>query len=167
MPSEENRTMKRNTTRAAAFASALLVLGALAACNKKNDTTLTDTTATGTTTATLAVDTTPIRISDIQVGKAVGSDKKVGSQTTSFGVRDTMYVAVVTDGAAKDAKITTKWTFNDKQVVKESTQTISPTGGETVTEFHVDKKSAWPKGKYKVEVMLNGASSGTKDLEVK
>jgi hypothetical protein len=153
--------------RVAALASALFLAGALAACNKKNDTTLTDTTSLGTTTATVAVDTTPVRVSDIQVGKGVGSDKKVGNQTTSFGVRDTMYVAVITDGAAKDAKLTAKWTFNGKQVVKESSQTISPTGGETVTEFHVDKKSAWPKGKYLVEVWLNGVSAGTKDLEVK
>ena len=154
-------------SRVTALASALFLFGTLAACNKKDDTTLTDTTSLGTTTATVALDTTPIRVSDIQVGKGVGSDKKVADQTTSFGVRDTMYVAVITDGAAKDAKLTTKWTYNDKQVVKESTQTISPTGGTTATEFHIDKKSAWPKGKYKVEVMLNGMSAGTKDLEVK
>jgi hypothetical protein len=159
--------MTRSTTRVGALASALILLGTLAACNKKNDTTLTDTTSLGTTTATVAVDTAPIRVSDIQVGKGVGSDKKIGDQTTSFGVRDTMYVSVITDGAAKDAKITTKWTFNGKQVVKESSQTISPTGGTTATEFHVDKKSAWPVGKYTVEVMLNGVSAGTKDLEVK
>lgn len=157
----------RTTTRAAALASALLFSVALGACGKKNDTTLTDTTSLGTTTATVALDTTPIRVSDIQVGKGVGSDKKVSDQTTSFGVRDTMYVAVITDGAAKDAKLTAKWTFNDKQVVKESSQTISPAGGTTATEFHIDKKSAWPVGKYKVEVMLNGVSAGTKDLEVK
>jgi hypothetical protein len=159
--------MTRTTTHVGALASALILLGTLAACNKKNDTTLTDTTSLGTTTATVAVDTAPIRVSDIQVGKGVGSDKKIGNQTTSFGVRDTMYVSVITDGAAKDAKITTKWTFNGKQVVKESSQTISPTGGTTATEFHVDKKSAWPVGKYTVEVMLNGVSAGTKDLEVK
>ena len=158
----------RMTTRAAALASALLFSAALGACGKKNDTTtLTDTTTLGTTTATVALDTTPIRVSDIQVGKGVGSDKKVSNQTTSFGVRDTMYVAVITDGAAKDAKLTAKWTFNDKQVVKESSQTISPAGGTTATEFHIDKKSAWPVGKYKVEVMLNGVSAGTKDLAVK
>jgi hypothetical protein len=159
--------MIRTMPRVALVASAMFLAGALAACNKKNDTTLTDTTSLGTTTATVAIDTTPVRVSDIQVGKGVGSDKKVGNQTTSFGVRDTMYVAVITDGAAKDAKVTAKWTFNGKQVVKESSQTISPTGGETVTEFHVDKKSAWPKGKYLVEVWLNGVSAGTKDLEVK
>ncbi len=159
--------MIRTTARGAAFTSALIILAALAACKKKDETLVTDTTALGTTTATVALDTAPIRVSDIQVGKGVGSDKKVGDQTTSFGVRDTIYVAVITEGAAKDAKLTAKWTYNDKQVVKESSQTISPTGGETATEFHVDKKSAWPKGKYKVEVMLNGVSAGTKDLEVK
>jgi hypothetical protein len=159
--------MIRTKSRVAAFTSALLLLGVIAACNKKDDTTLTDTTSLGTTTATVAVDTSPIRVSDVQVGKAIGSDKKVGNQTTDFGVRDTMYVAVITEGAARDAKLTTKWTYNGKQVVKESSQTISPTGGETVTEFHVDKKTAWPKGKYKVDVSLNGAAAGSKDLEVK
>lgn len=159
--------MRQNRFRAAAFASALMLLATIAACKKKDDTTLTDTTSLGTTTATVAVDTTPIRVSDVQVGKSIGADKKVGNQTTDFGVRDTMYVAVITEGAAKDAKLTTKWTYNGKQVVKESSETISPTGGETVTEFHVDKKTAWPKGKYKVDVTLNGAAAGSKDLEVK
>jgi hypothetical protein len=159
--------MTRMTARAGILVSALLLAGTIAACNKKDDTTVTDTTAMGTTTATVAVDTAPLHVSDIQVGKGVGSDKKVGDQTTTFGVRDTMYVSVITDGAAKDAKLSTKWTYNGTQVVNESSQTISPTGGTTATEFHVDKKSAWPKGKYTVEVMLNGASAGTKELEVK
>jgi len=159
--------MIRTKSRVAALTSALLLLGVIAACNKKDDTTLTDTTSLGTTTATMAVDTSPVRVSDVQVGKGIGSDKKVGNQTTDFGVRDTMYVAVITEGAAKDAKLTTKWTYNGKQVVKESSQTISPNGGETVTEFHVDKKTAWPKGKYKVDVSLNGVAAGSKDLEVK
>jgi hypothetical protein len=159
--------MIRTNSRAVAIATALILAGTLAACKKKDETTLNDTTSLGTTTATVAIDTSPIRVSDVQVGKAIGSDKKVGNQTTDFGVRDTMYVAVVTEGAAKDATLTTKWTYNGKQVVKESSQTISPTGGETVTEFHIDKKTAWPKGKYKVDVSLNGVAAGSKDLEVK
>jgi hypothetical protein len=159
--------MIRTTTRVGALTSALIMLGALAACNKKGDTTVTDTTAVGTTTATVAVDSAPLRVSDIQVGKAVGSDNKIGDQTTSFAVRDTMYVAVITDGAAKDAKIAAKWMYNGTQVVKEDSQTISPTGGTTTTEFHISKKTAWPKGKYTVDVSLNGVSAGSKDLEVK
>ena len=158
--------MIRTTTRVGALTSALLMVGALAACNKKNDTTLTDTTSAGTTTATVAVDTAPLRVSDIQVGKALGSDNKIGDQTTSFAVRDTMYASVITEGAAKDAKIAAKWMFNGK-LVSEDSQTISPTGGTTATEFHISKKTAWPKGKYTVDVSLNGVSAGTKDLEVK
>ena len=159
--------MIRTTTRVGALTSALLMLGALAACNKKNDATVTDTTSAGTTTATVAVDSAPLRVSDIQVGKAVGSDNKIGDQTTSFAVRDTMYVAVITDGAAKDAKVAAKWMYNGTKLVKEDSQTISPTGGTTATEFHISKKTAWPKGKYTVDVSLNGVSAGTKDLEVK
>ena len=158
--------MIRTTTRVGALTSALLMLGALAACNKKSDTTVTDTTSLGTTTATVAVDTAPIRVSEIQTGKGIGSDNKIGDQSTSFAVRDTMYVSVITDGAAKDAKIAAKWTFNGKPVSEDS-QTISPTGGTTATEFHISKKTAWPKGKYTVDVSLNGVSAGTKDLEVK
>jgi hypothetical protein len=140
---------------------------AVAACNKGNEGKVVDTTATGTQTATVSVDTTPIKVSDIQVGKAVGIDKKVSNQTTSFAARDTMYVAIITDGAAKDARLTARWMYNGTQLVKADSQTISPTGGSNATEFHVEKKSGWPKGKYSVEVLLNGVSAGKKDLEVK
>jgi hypothetical protein len=157
----------RTTARAAAIASALVLFVALAACGKKNEGTVVDTSAVGTQTATVSVDRTPIRVSDIQVGKSVGTDMKVANQTTDFGVRDTMYVAVITDGAAKDAKIATKWMFNGTRVVNQSSKTISPTGGTNATEFHIDKKTAWPKGKYTVEVTLNGLSAGTKDFQVK
>ena len=156
----------QTTTRVAALAGAILFSVTIAACSKKNEGTVVDTTATGTQTATVAVDTTPIRVSDIQVGKSIGADKRISDGTTDFGVRDTMYVAVITDGAAKDAKIDTKWTYGTK-TVKSDSQTISPTGGESVTEFHVTKATAWPKGAYKVEVMLNGVSAGSKDLTVK
>src|SRR5207248_5418731 len=157
----------RTTMRAVAVAGAVVFSAALAACTKKNEGAVVDTTAAGTQTATVSVDTTPIRVSDIQVGKSVGTDNKVTNQTTTFAVRDTMYVAVITDGAAKDAKISTKWMYNGTKVVDSSSQTISPTGGTNATEFHVTKKTAWPKGKYTVEVSLNGISAGTKDMEVK
>ena len=155
------------STRVIAIASAVVFSITVAACKKKDEGKVVDTTAAGTQTATVSVDTTPIKVSDIQVGKSIGTDMKVSNGTTTFGARDTMYVSVVTSGAAKDAKIATKWTYNNTQTVKEDSKTISPTGGESVTEFHVTKASPWPKGKYKVEVTLNGVSAGTKDLEVK
>jgi hypothetical protein len=52
-------------------------------------------------------------------------------------------------------------------VVDESTQNIAPTGSAaTVTEFHLSKPDGWPAGGYKVEVLLNGTSAGTRDFKV-
>jgi hypothetical protein len=159
--------MTRTTPRIAAFTSALLFAAALVACGKKDDTTVTDTTSLGTTTATVAMDTTPIRVSDVQVGKTVDADKKISNQTTEFGVRDTVHVSVITDGAAKGAALSAGLTFNGKAAGSPVVTVISPAGGTTATEFHFEKKSAWPKGKYTVIVLLNGGSAGTKEIEVK
>lgn len=160
--------MTRTTTaRTRALTSALLFSAALFACGKKDDATVTDTTSLGTTTATVAVDTTPVRVSDVQVGKAVDADKKISNATTDFGVRDTIFVSVVTDGAAKGASLSTGLTFNGKAAGAPVVTVISPTGGTNATEFHFEKKTAWPKGKYNVVVLLNGASAGTKEIEVK
>lgn len=159
--------MRRTTARTRALTSALLLSAALFACGKKDDTTVTDTTSLGTTTATVAMDTTPIHVSDVQVGKAVDADKKISNGTTDFGVRDTIFVSVITDGAAKGASLSTGLVFNGKAAGAPVNTVISPAGGTTATEFHFAKKSAWPKGKYTVNVTLNGASAGTKDIEVK
>jgi hypothetical protein len=36
-----------------------------------------------------------------------------------------------------------------------------------MNEFHLAKKTAWPKGDYKVLVTLNGDSAGVKDFTIK
>lgn len=147
-------------TRGAITASLLLLT--LAACKKKDEPAAMDTAAM-TPTPTAAE---PIRVSSIMTGKSIGSDKRVVTETSAFGARDTLYVSVVTEGASTGSKLTAKWTYNDGQVVDESNETISPAGGTNVTEFHLTKPSGWPKGNYKVEVMLDGASAGTKTFVV-
>ncbi len=148
--------------RGTASATALLLLLSVAACNKKNDAVVNDTTSLGATP-----DSRPLRVSDIQVGKRISSDKRINDQTDDFAVRDTIYASVVTDGASTGSKLAAKWTYNDKQVVNEESQSISPAGGTTVTEFHITKPTAWPKGSYKVEILLDGVSAGTKQFQVK
>jgi len=136
------------------------------ACGKKDNAAMSDTVAMGAPVDQMPA-AGPVRVSDVMIGKAIGSDMRVTNAMDDFAVRDTIYASVVTEGAATGAKLSTKWTFNDKQVVDESSQNISPTGGTTVTQFHIKKASAWPKGKYKVEVMLDGVSAQTKEFEVK
>ena len=66
---------------------------------------------------------------------------------------------------ASGATLTARWTYGDGQVVDESSQTISPTG-PAMTEFHVSKASGWPKGDYKVSIMLDGHEVQSKDFKV-
>ncbi|HEX6575702.1 MAG TPA: hypothetical protein VF042_12105, partial [Gemmatimonadaceae bacterium] len=82
-----------------------------------------------------------------------------------FGVRDTIYVSVKTEGAGS-GKLASRVTFQDGQTVDETSQDISPTA-DAYHEFHIAKASAWPKGDYKVLITLNGDSVGTKDFTVK
>ena len=108
----------------------------------------------------------PLAVAGIQLGKAIGADKAVSTATMVFGVRDTIYASVGTTGVSSAATLSAKWTFQTGQVVDTSSVSIAPTGPAT-TEFHITKKSAWPVGKYKVAIMLNGGPAGEQEFEVK
>ena len=138
----------------------LLVLGGVAgtgACAKKTA----DTTSAPPATATASVSVT-----DVDLGRAIGADKRVTDKTTDFKPTDTIYAVVMTSGTSSNANLKARWTYQDGQVVNESDQSIAPTG-DAATEFHISKPDGWPKGKYKVEILLDGASARTKDFEVK
>ncbi len=143
----------------AVIAASLSLLGT--ACKKGDNAVPTDTLPT-----TMPAPAAAIHVTSIETGKSLGSDKHVASAMDTFAVRDTMRVAVVTEGATTGANIRAKFTYGDK-VVKEMNQTVTSTGGTNVTNFEVDKKTAWPTGAYKVEIFLEGVSAGTKDLTVK
>ena len=107
-----------------------------------------------------------LRVTSVDLGKGLTADKMVANATDDFSPRDTVYVSVATEGASPAASLKARWTFEDGQVVDETTQSIAPTGPAR-TEFHIAKPSGWPAGKYKVEITLDGALAGSKDFEVK
>ena len=106
-----------------------------------------------------------VRVSQIDLGRSLNADKTINDNTASFKPNDTVYASIATRGAAATATLKARWTYQDGQVVNESTQTIAPTG-DARTEFHVSKPDGWPPGKYKVEVFVNESSAGTKDFDV-
>jgi hypothetical protein len=111
----------------------------------------------------------PLAVASIDLRKGVDSMKKVIGGTMTFGVKDTIYASVSTTGIGSNAMIGAKWSYVKKDgglvPVNESSQTIT-TSGPVATEFHITKASAWPKGKYRVEVSLNGTAAGTKEFDV-
>jgi uncharacterized protein YfaS (alpha-2-macroglobulin family) len=127
-----------------------------AACTTRTD----DPAVTGTSGTGAGV-----RISQVDMGRTLTADKRIDDDTESFKPNDTIYAAIATEGAAPTATLRARWTYQDGQVVDESTQTIAPTGAAR-TEFHISKPDGWPAGKYKLEVFLNGSSAATKDFEV-
>ena len=106
-----------------------------------------------------------VRVSQIDMGRSLNADKTINDNTDSFKPNDAIYASIVTEGSAATATLKARWTYQDGQVVNESTQTITPTGNAR-TEFHISKPDGWPTGKYKLEAFLNGSSSATKDFEV-
>lgn len=120
------------------------------------------TTDTGTTTTT----TTGVRVTDVSVGRAIGDDKAITDVTDTFKPNEPVFVSVATDGSALSATLRAKWTFEDGQVVDDSSRTLTPSKPER-TEFHISKPDGWPAGNYQVEVFLDNKTAGTKNFTVR
>ncbi|MGK2962170.1 MAG: hypothetical protein ACSLFK_08495 [Gemmatimonadaceae bacterium] len=149
----------RNSRMAAMLAFALVATAG--ACNRTSDDAV---VATDTGLATVPA-ATALRVDEIETGKSLDTDKSIGNETDDFGVRDTIYVAVETNGVGSGT-LAARFTFQDGQVVEEASQSIAPTG-DAWHEFHIQKATAWPAGNYKVEVTLDGVPAGSKDFSVK
>lgn len=132
-----------------------LLLATLAACSSKPS-----------PPPAAPADATPagVKVTEITVGRSLTADRTIADKTDSFKPTDTIYVSIATEGSSR-ATLAARWTYQDGQVIEESNQAIAPTG-PAVSEFHVSRPNGWPAGKYKVEVMLNGATAGIKDFEV-
>ena len=106
------------------------------------------------------------RVVSVDVGDAIDAGKRIPAPTAQFAPSDTIYASVASEGAAPQVAIVARWTYEDGQLVDESTQVIAPTG-PAATEFHITKPSGLPSGKYKVEVMADGKLAGSREFEVK
>lgn len=135
----------------------------LVACGKKEALPNADSAAAANAPAPVAP--APVAVKNIDIGKSLNADKSINDNTGNFGMRDTMYLSVQTDGVG-DATIGVRWATEAGTLVDSSSQTIASTG-EARSEFHITKKGLWPVGNYQVDVMLNGVVAGTKKFEVK
>ena len=112
--------MYRSTNAARILPLALIL--SLFACKKKEEVPV----DTGVAMAPPAAPVVALRVNGIETGKGINADKTIKDDAHDFGVRDTVYASVKTEGAGT-GKLAAKWTFQDGQTVNESTQDISPT----------------------------------------
>lgn len=149
---------RRRTGRG--FAFMLAAVAALGACGGG------DSDAAPADTPPPAAPAEAVRVTEVNVGNAIGTDKRVTSPSAELRPSDTIYASVATEGSASNVQLTARWTFEDGQVVDETSQTISPTGS-AVTEFHISNPAGWPAGNYQVEILLNGARAETESFSVR
>lgn len=145
-----------------AVALAFVALLGTAACNRGDDRADREIgdTAGGTVTQPA------LSVTDVKLGKNVDANMRVTEETDDFGRNDRIYASVETQGTAASATLTARWTFEDGQVVDETTQQIAPTGS-AVTEFHISQAGGLPAGKYRVTILLNGSEVESEEFEVK
>ena len=148
------RNLSGTLLKSACFALALTTL----ACRERADDA--STTMEGGAVAPA------VQVAEVDLGKGLQSDKSIRDETDDFAQRDTVFASVRTTGAAENATITARWTFQDGQVVDERTETISPTG-QAFTTFFVAQPGGLPKGNYTLSVLVNGVEAQKKEFEVK
>jgi len=161
------KTHPLNLALMLALAGTLAITG----CRKKD--------ADVDTTANAPVDTMPaepamapapsaatLSVSGVDLGTAVGADNRIANPVTTFAGRDMIHASVATDGMATGSTVTTRWTFQDGQVVHEEKKSVTTTG-PAVHDFSISKPDGFPVGKYKLEVMVDGTTVQTREFEVR
>ena len=83
----------------------------------------------------------PLRVTTIQTGRSLNSDKSVGNHTTRFKPDDTMFVSVLTDGPGSGT-IGVRWLFSGRLVSEESKEVSYR--DHAATEFHIQNSSGFP-----------------------
>ena len=166
--------MKSNPLQMAVLA-ALLGSIALVGCKKKEEPAPLPPVASEPAPAPMPAATPAMAatamVNSVDLGKAVGTDMRVTAPMTTFAPKDVIYAAVSTgtsDPAASVAsKLGAKWTHVDSnQTVHEESKDLT-LAGDGVTDFQISQPDPWPAGKYKVEIMLDGAVVQTREFEVK
>ena len=105
----------------------------------------------------------PLRISRLQLGKALNPDNSVAAHTTRFKPDDTIYSAILSDDPGF-ATVAVRWLLYG-QVISEATRDVSYTRA-AATEFHLQNSGGFPPGTYHVEILINGKLAETREFKV-
>ena len=142
---------------------------ALAACGgEREGTATTADTGLGAAPPAAAPAATDLRVTEVDLGRAMVGDTAVVEDTDDFAPTDTIHAVVRHEGAASGATITARWTFQDGQVVDERSETVTAAaGGTAYTHFMITKDTPWPTGNYTLRILVNGSEVESEEFAVK
>ena len=102
-------------------------------------------------------DTTPVdtRILDVQLSDNGDGKRLTGIVTDRFKSTDGVFLSIRTKGTANRYTLSSRWLDPTGKRLTEYSQVIA-TAGQTDTVFSLSKPDGWPKGRYQVELSING-----------
>lgn len=110
-----------------------------------------------------------IKIAAVTIGSQVDAAHAISKEQRKFAPEEkAIYASVATIGTTDNATLNAKWSYldgNDEPF--SSTSESIATDGPAITTFKVQNPNAWPKGKYKVVISLNGKQVASEDFEVR
>jgi hypothetical protein len=113
--------------------------------------------------AALACSATTANISSLKIGK----DKEVSQETSTFGANDPIYGVATISNAPGKVKVKGRLVVEDvpgQQAGPTSLEkTLDLDGSGTATYSFTPPPDGWPKGKYKLEVILMNEGGEQKD----
>jgi hypothetical protein len=101
-------------------------------------------------------------------GLKIGKDENVSSETNSFGPKDTIYALATVSNAPGKVKVKGRLVIDDvpgqhSGPVPGLEDTVELPGSGTATFTFSPASAGWPKGKYKLEVLLLTETGEQKD----
>ena len=116
------------------------------------------------------IDSTPVdtTISGIDASNAADElgTELTGPLSDEFTSKDSVFLAIRTNGTAEKYTISSKWFYPDGEVITENSQIVTG-AGPTSTIFSMSKPDGWEPGTYKVEFSINGKLQQTKTFPVR
>lgn len=107
----------------------------------------------------------PLRVVQIQLGRALNSDSTVAGTAFKFKPHDTIYLSVTTAGKGSGT-ISVRWTYGSR-VIDEPKKQVRYAYKDTLsTDFRLESAGGFPPGEYTAEVFLDGQSAGSKKFRV-
>lgn len=110
-----------------------------------------------------------ITVAAVTIGNELDGSHAISKEQRHFAPDDkAIYASVATTGRTDNATLNAKWSYEDgkDQPFSSTTESIA-TDGPAVTTFKVSNPNAWPIGRYKVVISLNGKTVASENFEVR
>jgi hypothetical protein len=106
-----------------------------------------------------------VRVSNVMIGKRLGSGNRITEPSFEFAPLDTVQVSIAVENSGGSDSLTAAWRYQSGQIVEQSTQAVQPAGENTA--FDLSQPKGLKPGTYKVVLFLGGDSVDTKVFVVR